>query len=349
MPPHMKRAREAILSRGGGVKSNVFTRALLSLFGVLRWHSVPVMPVEIMLLPKWFPFHIDKISYWARTVIVPLLVLQALKPQAINPRGVTIDELFREDPQTIGAPHKAPHQKWSWFLGFRVIDIVLRAVEPVMPKGSRKRAIDKARGVRHRAPQRHRRARRDLPGNGKFREDVCGARLSAGSSAPHDRARLARQASRRQGRRGLLPALRLAGVGYRAGRARAARSGRREGGCGCEQGPRLAQAAAGARREGRLDRAAAERAAGRLGVPVQQRALSRSRRHRRGRRWRWTACAASAARSSTQRSSARANGSSACKAGTAVAARSTPTTTITISTTSRSRITARCSTRRPPT
>src|SRR5712672_898278 len=141
---HMKRAREAILSRGGAVKSNVFTRALLSLYGVVRWHSVPVMPVEIMLLPKWFPFHIDKISYWARTVIVPLLVLQALKPKAINPRGVTIDELFHEDPKTVGAPHKAPHQKWTWFLGFRAIDIVLRALEPVMPKGPRKRAIDKA-------------------------------------------------------------------------------------------------------------------------------------------------------------------------------------------------------------
>src|SRR3954469_5608191 len=141
---HMKRAREAILARGGGVKSNVFTRALLSLYGVVPWKSVPVMPVEIMLLPKWFPFHIDKISYWARTVIVPLLVLQALKPKAINPRGVKIDELFHEDPATVGPPTKAPHQKWSWFLFFRGVDIVLRAIEPVMPKHLRKRAIDKA-------------------------------------------------------------------------------------------------------------------------------------------------------------------------------------------------------------
>src|SRR6267154_722013 len=134
---HMKRARDSMLARGGAVKSNVFTRALLSLYGVVPWKSVPVMPVEIMLLPKWFPFHIDKISYWARTVIVPLLVLQALKPKAINPRGVTIDELFHQDPKTVGAPHKAAHQKWSWFLTFRLIDIVLRALEPVMPKGLR--------------------------------------------------------------------------------------------------------------------------------------------------------------------------------------------------------------------
>src|SRR5262249_47461891 len=85
---HMQRARTAVLARGGAVNSNVFTRALLALYGVLSWHSVPVMPVEIMLLPKWFPFHLDKVSYWARTVIVPLLVLQALKPKARNPRGV---------------------------------------------------------------------------------------------------------------------------------------------------------------------------------------------------------------------------------------------------------------------
>ncbi|MCC7348793.1 MAG: squalene--hopene cyclase [Variibacter sp.] len=142
--PHMQRAREAILARGGAVNSNVFTRVLLSLYGVIPWRSVPVMPVEIMLLPKWFPFHLDKVSYWARTVIAPLLVLQALKPRARNPLGVGIDELFLQPPQTVGAPHKAPHQKRSWFLFFRAVDVALRALEPVMPKGLRRRAIDKA-------------------------------------------------------------------------------------------------------------------------------------------------------------------------------------------------------------
>ena len=141
---HMRRAREAILARGGAARSNVFTRVLLALYGVVSWRAVPVMPVEIMLLPRWFPFHLTKISYWARTVIVPLLVLQALKPKARNPKGVTIDELFREPPQTVGAPKKAPHQKWSWFLLFRGIDMALRAVEPWMPSGPRKRAIEKA-------------------------------------------------------------------------------------------------------------------------------------------------------------------------------------------------------------
>src|SRR5262252_1777875 len=141
---HMVRAREAILSRGGARQSNVFTRVLLALYGVMSWHSVPVMPVEIMLLPRWFPFHLTKISYWGRTVIVPLLVLQALKPIAKNPRGVTIDELFLENPREIGPPEKAPHQNAGWFTLFRVIDAILRAAEPWFPISLRRRAIARA-------------------------------------------------------------------------------------------------------------------------------------------------------------------------------------------------------------
>lgn len=88
--PHMRRAREAILAAGGAERTNVFTRAQLALFGQVPWRAVPVMPLEIMLLPQWFPFHLSKVSYWSRTVIVPLLVLMAKRPLARNPRGIAI-------------------------------------------------------------------------------------------------------------------------------------------------------------------------------------------------------------------------------------------------------------------
>ncbi|HTV38855.1 MAG TPA: squalene--hopene cyclase, partial [Xanthobacteraceae bacterium] len=94
--------------------------------------------------PKWFPFHLDKISYWSRTVIVPLLVLMAKKPKARNAKGVRIDELFAEPPQTLGPAPKAPQQKASWFWFFRVVDNVLRTAEPFFPKKTRQRAIDRA-------------------------------------------------------------------------------------------------------------------------------------------------------------------------------------------------------------
>src|SRR6476660_6115198 len=142
--PYMVRAREAIRSRGGASRANVFTRIMLALFGFIPWRAVPVMPVEIMLLPRWFPFHLAKISYWSRTVIVPLLVLMALKPRARNAKGVHIDELFIEPPHTLGAAPKAPQQKASWFWFFRIVDIVLRASEPYFPARSRKRAIERA-------------------------------------------------------------------------------------------------------------------------------------------------------------------------------------------------------------
>jgi squalene-hopene/tetraprenyl-beta-curcumene cyclase len=141
---HMRRAREAVLARGGAERANVFTRIMLALFGFVPWRAVPVMPIEIMLLPKWFPFHLDKISYWSRTVIVPLLVLMAKKPRARNAKGVRIDELFLAPPQTIGPAPKAPQQKALWFWFFRGVDNVLRATEPYFPKRTRQRAFDSA-------------------------------------------------------------------------------------------------------------------------------------------------------------------------------------------------------------
>jgi squalene-hopene/tetraprenyl-beta-curcumene cyclase len=141
---HMRRAREALLARGGAERANVFTRIMLALFGFIPWRAVPVIPVEVMLLPKWFPFHLDKISYWSRTVIVPLLVLMVKKPRARNAKGIRIDELFCKPPQSIGPTPKAPQQKASWFWFFRGVDNVLRAAEPFFPKATRQRAIDAA-------------------------------------------------------------------------------------------------------------------------------------------------------------------------------------------------------------
>jgi squalene-hopene/tetraprenyl-beta-curcumene cyclase len=141
--PHMARARKAILERGGARRCNVFTRITLALFGELPWRAVPVMPVEIMLLPSWSPFHIARVSYWSRTVLVPLLVLMAIKPRARNPRGVRIGELFVEPPEKvrdwITDPTTSPLSR-----GFALLDRVLRLGEPYFPANSRRRAIDKA-------------------------------------------------------------------------------------------------------------------------------------------------------------------------------------------------------------
>jgi squalene-hopene/tetraprenyl-beta-curcumene cyclase len=142
--PHMARAREAILAHGGAARSNVFTRTLLALYGAIPWRSVPVMPVEILLLPRWFPFHIAKISYWGRTVLIPLTVLYALRPLARNPRQVSIEELFCTPPEQVRRWPKGEHHRFPWSQIFRAIDCVLQVIEPHFPAGPRRRAIQKA-------------------------------------------------------------------------------------------------------------------------------------------------------------------------------------------------------------
>src|SRR5271165_295268 len=142
--PHMRRAREAILQAGGAERSNVFTRAQLALFGQVPWRAVPVMPLEIMHLPLWFPFHLSKVSYWSRTVIVPLLVLMAQRPVARNPRKVAIPELFRTPPEQVRDWIRGPYRSAWWGPFFKLVDTMLRVTQPAFPGRSRQSAIDKA-------------------------------------------------------------------------------------------------------------------------------------------------------------------------------------------------------------
>ena len=137
--PHMVRAREAILAHGGAQKANVFTRYLLALYGEISWRAVPAIPVELILLPRWFPVHLSKMSYWARTVLTPLLVLQTLRPKARNPRGVRIAELFAAGEPV--AQRRAPHQNRYWSAFFGALDSALKLINPLWPASLRSHAI----------------------------------------------------------------------------------------------------------------------------------------------------------------------------------------------------------------
>ena len=137
--PHMARARRAILAAGGAEAANVFTRIQLALFDAGPWSAVPTMPPEIILLPRWFPIHLSKMSYWARTVIVPLLVLGALKPVARNPLGIKVDELYSGNPARPKSQAEDP--KWLWTKGFNLLDRLLKAGDRLWPARMRQRAI----------------------------------------------------------------------------------------------------------------------------------------------------------------------------------------------------------------
>ena len=97
----MQQARQWILANGGAERTNVFTRILLAWFEQVPWRAVPYIPAEIMLLPRRFLFSLDRVSYWSRTVMVPLFILYSLRAKAVNPTGTDIRECFVEPPEAV--------------------------------------------------------------------------------------------------------------------------------------------------------------------------------------------------------------------------------------------------------
>ena len=138
--PHMRRAREAILAAGGAERSNVFTRAALALFGQVPWRAVPAMPPELILLPRWFPFHISKVAYWARTVLVPLTVVMARRPRPVAPIGIDLAELFRTPPSRVRRWPQGAHAAQPWKTLFGWLDAGLQHAHGLFPPATRRRA-----------------------------------------------------------------------------------------------------------------------------------------------------------------------------------------------------------------
>lgn len=136
----MVRAKTWIHENGGAENVNVFTRITLAMFGQLNWTTVPAMPVEIMLLPNWWFFNLNRVSYWSRCVIVPLLIIFAKKPVVDLDDKYNIFELFKNDPLEL---ENLDFFKKGQLLknGFILLDKILKIVEPILPKFIRNRAI----------------------------------------------------------------------------------------------------------------------------------------------------------------------------------------------------------------
>lgn len=141
--PHMRKARAWILSHGGAARANVFTRIMLAMFEQIPWRGIPFIPVELMLLPKWFPFHIDKVSYWSRTVMIPLAILCTYKVTARNPKKMSVRELFTIDPER--EKNYFSHVKTPIGKTVLALERFGRLLEPFIPRAMRKKATEKAR------------------------------------------------------------------------------------------------------------------------------------------------------------------------------------------------------------
>ncbi|MHC4948789.1 MAG: squalene--hopene cyclase [Planctomycetota bacterium] len=137
---HMARAREAIRRRGGAERCNTFTRFYLACLGQIPWRANPAIPPEIVLLPRWSFFHLDKVSAWTRTMIAPLSLVVTLRPTRRLPPRLGIDELFVDERdrgrllETVEAP---PH----WRALFLAADRALKLAHPLGGTPVRRLAI----------------------------------------------------------------------------------------------------------------------------------------------------------------------------------------------------------------
>ena len=91
--PAMQQACSFVRSVGGVARVRIFTRIFLATFGLFPWDAIPQLPAELILMPSWAPISIYSLSSWARSTVVPLLILSHHQPVFNLPNGKSTDYL----------------------------------------------------------------------------------------------------------------------------------------------------------------------------------------------------------------------------------------------------------------
>jgi squalene-hopene/tetraprenyl-beta-curcumene cyclase len=136
----LRKAREFILEKGGVEAARVFTKIYLALFGEFEWKALPSMPIELNLLPSWFPINIYSFSSWARATIVPLSIILDLKRVRLLPEGLRITELYK-DPYKVPPLTTTKLSPRSWKRLFIVLDRLLKTMEAAPARPLRWKAL----------------------------------------------------------------------------------------------------------------------------------------------------------------------------------------------------------------
>jgi squalene-hopene/tetraprenyl-beta-curcumene cyclase len=142
--PHMNRARASVHNLGGLELTNSYTRFYLALVGAVGWELVPAIPPELMLLPNWFYINIYEFSSWTRAIVIPMMILSALRPNWKLPERAQVDELFK-DPTRKRAAFDWSKQLISWRNFFLALDRGLKFYERLPWKPLRQRALREAK------------------------------------------------------------------------------------------------------------------------------------------------------------------------------------------------------------
>jgi squalene-hopene/tetraprenyl-beta-curcumene cyclase len=141
---YMRRARDVIRAHGGAAACNSFTKFYLALLGQFPYDNCPSVPVEMVLLPRWFYVNLYAMSSWTRTIVVPLSIFSATRPVRRLPPEKGIRELFLQPPETPLWP-APPGRRWlSWGNFFLGVDCLYKKLERLGLGPVRRRALERA-------------------------------------------------------------------------------------------------------------------------------------------------------------------------------------------------------------
>ena len=112
--PEMCRARDFILGAGGVAKVRMFTRIYFAQFGLFPWTEVPELPAEFILMPSNGIMNIYRLSSWARSTIIPLLIISHHRPVYALPNGRHTDNDYLDELWMDAARKIVPYGPSLW-------------------------------------------------------------------------------------------------------------------------------------------------------------------------------------------------------------------------------------------
>ncbi|MEP6667993.1 MAG: squalene--hopene cyclase [Chthoniobacter sp.] len=142
--PWMQEARACILRLGGIPKMNTYAKLYLALLGQFPWQYLPTVPVEIMLMPRWFFFDVYEVSSWSRAMLMPLAILNHYKPTKHLPCDQQLHELYPigSEESDLGLGWQKPTLSWPNF--FLICDRLIKVLHSLPWKPWKRVALARA-------------------------------------------------------------------------------------------------------------------------------------------------------------------------------------------------------------
>lgn len=95
----LRAAKTFILAKGGLSEVSTFTKIMLALTGQYQWPTFTPLPIEMILLPYYFPINFYSLSVFGRANLTPIMILAdkkfSVKP--VNAPDLSDLKLIRDD------------------------------------------------------------------------------------------------------------------------------------------------------------------------------------------------------------------------------------------------------------